>query len=198
MLARIVSGLLVAWALAGCAVQRSVDSQVESWSTLAALPQPATYRLELLPSQQQARAFDAIVPLAHAALARAGLQRDAATPRLLAEIGVRTGTARADGPWYPAGPWGGWGGGLGHGGLRAGWMLREMPPLLYRNEVSVVLRDAATQKTVYETSARSEDVWTDAPRIFGVLFDAALAGFPTPPAGPRQLRLPLAPAPAAR
>ena len=70
-------------------------------------------------------------------------------------------------------------------------MLRDMPPTLYRNEVSVVLRDAATQKTVYETSANNEDVWTDAPRIFGVLFDAALAGFPTPAAGPRQVRLPL-------
>ena len=72
-----------------------------------------------------------------------------------------------------------------------------MPPTLYRNEVSVVLRDAATQKTVYETSASNEDVWTDAPRIFGVLFDAALAGFPTPPAGARQVHLPLVPTPTA-
>jgi hypothetical protein len=77
-------------------------------------------------------------------------------------------------------------------------MLREMPPVLYRNEVSVVLRDAATQKTVYETSASNEDVWTDAPRIFGVLLDAALAGFPTPPVGPRQIRLPLLPGGASR
>ena len=68
---------------------------------------------------------------------------------------------------------------------------REMPPLLYRHEVRLVLRDAATQQTVYETSASNEDVWTDTPRIFGVLFDAALAGFPTPPAGPRQVRLPM-------
>lgn len=200
MFVRLVAVLLTALALAGCAVQRTVDSQVQSWSTLASLPQPPTYRLDLLPSQRQSRAFDAIVPMAHAALARAGLQQDDAAPRLIAEIGVRTGTALADGPWYPYGPWGGWGGGFGwghHFGMHAGWMLRDMPPTLYRNEVSVVLRDAATQKTVYETSASNEDVWTDAPRIFGVLFDAALAGFPTPPAGARQVRLPLVPTPTA-
>lgn len=194
MLLRIVGLLVAAFVLAGCAVQRTVDSQVQSWSTLTNLPDPPTYRLDLLPSQQQAHAFDPIVPMAHAALQRAGLQRDDSAPRLIAEIGVRTGTAYADGPWYPYGPWGG-GFGWGHrSGVRAGWMLREMPPLLYRNEVSVVLRDAATQKTVYETSASNEDVWTDAPRIFGVLLNAALAGFPTPPAGPRQIRLPLMPA----
>ena len=201
MFVRLVAVLWTALALAGCAVQRTVDSQVQSWSTLASLPQPPTYRLDLLPSQQQSRAFDAIVPMAHAALARAGLQQDDAAPRLIAEIGVRTGTALADGPWYPYGPWGGWGGGFGwghHSDMRAGWMLREMPPTLYRNEVSVILRDAATQKTVYETSASNEDVWTDAPRIFGVLFDAALAGFPTPPAGARQVRLPLVATPATR
>ena len=115
MFVRLVAVLLTALALAGCAVQRTVDSQVQSWSTLASLPQPPTYRLDLLPSQQQSRAFDAIVPMAHAALARAGLQQDDAAPRLIAEIGVRTGTALADGPWYPYGPWGGWGGGFGWG-----------------------------------------------------------------------------------
>jgi hypothetical protein len=70
-------------------------------------------------------------------------------------------------------------------------MLREMPPTLHRREASVVLRDAATQQVVYETSALHEDVWTDDPAIFGVLFDAALSGFPQPPAGPRQVHTPM-------
>ena len=51
---------------------------------------------------------------------------------------------------------------------------------------------------VYETSALFEDVWTDDPAVFGVLFDAALSGFPQPPQGPRQVRLPLAPTGAPR
>ncbi len=195
MFARLATLLLAAFVLAGCAVQRTVDSQVQSWSTLAALSQPTTYRLELLPSQQQERGYDAIVPLAHAALARAGLKRDDTAPRLIAQFDVRTGTSYAEGPWYPGGAWGGfgWGGGR-HGGLRAGMMLRDMPPLLYRHEVRLTLSDASSQKVVYETSASNEDVWTDVPRVFGVLFDAALAGFPTPPTGPRQIRLPLVPA----
>ena len=89
-----------------------------------------------------------------------------------------------------------WGWGPGWGGrypLRAGMMLREQPPTLQRREVSLVLRDTATQQVVYETSALHEDVWTDDPAIFGVLFDAALSGFPQPPGGPRQVRLPLVP-----
>ena len=194
MLVRIVGLLVAAFVLSGCAVQRTVDSQVQSWSTLASLPQPPTYRLELLLSQQQAQAFAPIVPLAHAALQRAGLQRDDTAPQLIAEIGVGTGTAYANGPWFAHGPWEGGLGWAHRRGFRAGWLLRDAPPLLYRNDVSVVLRDATTKKTVYETSASNEDVWTDAPRIFGVLFDAALAGFPTPPAGPRQIQLPLMPA----
>lgn len=44
-----------------------------------------------------------------------------------------------------------------------------------------MLRDAATQQIVYETSAVHEDVWTSDPAIFGILFDAALTGFPQPP-----------------
>ena len=47
----LVMGLATALA-AGCATVREVDSQVQSWSTLSALPAPPTYRLERLPSQQ--------------------------------------------------------------------------------------------------------------------------------------------------
>lgn len=180
--------------LGGCAVTRTVDSSVQSYSSLAALPAPPSYRLELLPSQQaQSDAYAPIVPLVHAALAHAGLTRDDAAPRLIAQFDVRTGTSYADGPWYPWGAWGDFGWGGRRGGLRAGMMLRDMPPLLYRHEVRLVLRDATTQKTVYETSASNEDVWSEVPRVFGVLFDAALTGFPTPPTGPREIRLPLAP-----
>ena len=54
------------------------------------------------------------------------------------------------------------------------------------------MRDANTQAVVYETSAVHEDVWVSDPAVYGVLFDAALDGFPKPPQGPRQVRLPLA------
>jgi len=177
--------------LSGCASVRVVDSQVQSWSTLTAVPAPPTYRLERLPSQQSSeKAFAPIEALAHQALQRAGLRRDDAGARLVAQVGVRASTALPDWPHYP--PMWGWGVGWnGRPSLRAGMMLREMPPTLHRREASVVLRDAATQQVVYETSALHEDVWTDDPAIFGVLFDAALSGFPQPPAGPRQVHTPM-------
>lgn len=183
---------------AGCSSVRVVESQVQSWSTLTALPAPPTYRIERLPSQQApAQAFAPIEALAHAALARTGLQRDDAQARLLVQVGVRSSQALPDWPYYP--PLGGWAGGWGwRPGLRAGVLLRDMPPTLQRREASLVLRDAPTQQVVYETSAVFEDVWADDPAIFGALFDAALSGFPQPPPGPRQVRTPLAPAGAAR
>ena len=88
--------------VAGCSTTRVVDSQVQSWSTLTTPPAPPTYRLDKLPSQQAAaQAFAPIEALAHAALQRAGLQRDDAQPRLIAEVGVRSGQALPDWPHYP-------------------------------------------------------------------------------------------------
>ena len=65
------------------------------------------------------------------------------------------------------------------------------PAPLHRRVVSIVMRDARTQEVVYETSAVHEDVWVSDPAVYGVLFDAALNGFPQPPQGPRQVRIPL-------
>lgn len=191
---------MAAAALAGCSTTRVVEGQVQSFSTLAAAPSPATYRIDRLPSQQTP-AFDAIAALAEQSLGRIGLQRDDATPKLLVQIGVQAGTVPRYDPYYgPHGfygpyPWGfggGWyGRGWGMGGL---WRMGEPTPL-HRRAVSLVMRDAATQASVYETSAVHEDVWVADPAVFGILFDAALTGFPQPPAGPREVRIPFATSP---
>lgn len=178
--------------LAGCSTQRLVDGQVQSFSTLAAVPAPATYRIERLPSQQMP-SFEPIAALADQALARAGLRRDDAAPRLLVQIGVQADAVpRYDpfgGPYGPY-PWG-FGGWYGRGwGLHGTWVFNQPTPL-HRRAVSIVMRDAATQAVLYETSAVHEDVWVSDPAVYGVLFDAALNGFPRPPQGPRQVRLPL-------
>lgn len=208
MLTRWTGLLLSTLLLSACALPRTVDSTVQTYSTLAGLPQPPTYRLMELPSQQaDPHGFAAIAPLVHAALERVGLQRDDTAPRLIAEVDVGMRTGYLQGPWYPNGPWGGgwgpgWNGSFGvaygagmgwGGGLRAGALLRDLPPTIYRHEVRLVLRDAQTQQTVYETSAFNEDVWTDTPTVFGVLLNAALMGFPHPPKGARNVRLPLRP-----
>lgn len=190
--------LAAAVALGGCASTRVVDSDVRSFSTLTALPSPPTYRLERLPSQTAyAQSFAAIEALAQQSLARVGLQRDDAHARLVLQIGAQGSYVRPDyWPYYGDPFYGRWGWGFGYGGrwgwgMGASWM--DRPPTLHRREVSLVLRDAATQQVVYETSALYEDVWTDDPAIFGILFDAALTGFPQPPAGTRKVRTTIGP-----
>ena len=91
-----------------------------------------------------------------------------------------------DGPGWGWGGWGGLGGGRGfYGGLS----MRFPPPTLYRREVGLILREAATGNVVYETRAVHEGVWTDNPAVFAAMFDAALNGFPTPPSGQRRIVL---------
>jgi hypothetical protein len=176
--------------LAGCAGPRLVESDVNSFSTLSALPSPPTYRIERLPSQEaHSAAYIPIEAQAEQALARVGLQRDDARPRLIAQIGAEGGYASPRyWPYYSDPFYGRFGWGLGYGGrwgwgMGMGWMM-DTPPTLYHRGVSLVLRDAATQQVVYETS--------------GVLFNQALSGFPQPPRGRRTIRTEVLPQSAAR
>jgi len=105
--------------LAGCPGPRRVQSDVSSYSTLTALPSPPTYRFERLPSQQaHAGAYAAIEAQAEAALAKVGLRRDDAQPRLIALLGAEGGyTMPRNWPYYSPDPfYGRWGWGLGYGG----------------------------------------------------------------------------------
>ncbi|MDD2546886.1 MAG: DUF4136 domain-containing protein [Burkholderiaceae bacterium] len=200
MTRRWISALLLglsAATLAGCSTPRVMEGAVQSYSQLAALPTPPTYRLERLPSQQQP-AFDAIAGLAMQALARVGLQADPVAPRLLVQINTQAGTTPRYDPYGAYGaPWGwGLGGGYGRGswGLSGRWRMGPPSPL-YHRAVQWVMRDAATQAIVYESSAVHDDVWVADPAVYGLLFDAALTGFPQAPAGPRQVRIPFTPPP---
>lgn len=177
--------------LAGCSGVRVIESTVQSYSTLTALPSPPTYRLEQLPSQQaDAPSFAAIAHLAEQAMARIGLRRDDATGTLVAQVRAHADATTPAGPLWPrySMHWG-FGRGVGTGfGWNSGFMMNEPYRPLYRREVSLLLRNARTHQVVYETSARYEDLWVSDPYLFGVLFDAALTGFPQPPAGPRLVR----------
>ena len=180
--------------LTGCASVREVNSTVQSYSTLETLPTPPAYKLELLPSQKDEIHFGAIEAQTQQALARVGLVRDDSQARLVVQISAVARYARDYASWpYYSSPWGprfGFGMGFGRG---VGWgfggsAMFDGPPLEYYRAVSVVMRDIKTQQIVYETSAQRQDVWTSDPAIFGVLFDAALTGFPKPPSGTRTVR----------
>jgi hypothetical protein len=173
--------ILVALCLSGCSGTRLVDSQVESFSTLKTLPTPATYRFERLPSQQaspQAQAAQsALEAMAQNAMAKAGLQAAGTAAAYTAAVSART--ERDD---YGAGVY-------GHrlnDGIFA-MPLMDFPRPYYKRELSLVLRDAKSNAVVYETRARNEGRWSDSAAIFPAMLDAALQGFPQPPAGPRRV-----------
>lgn len=189
-----IAALAATALLAGCSTVREVNSTVQSFSSLPGTPVPPTYRLETLPSQQGQMNFPAVEAQAQHALARVGMIRDDSRPSLLVQISAVARYARdyASWPYYDPywGPRWGWGMSYGRGwGMGfGGSMMFDGPPLEYYRAVSIVMRDIKTQQIVYETSAQRQDVWTDDPAIFGILFDAALTGFPKPPQGKRNVR----------
>lgn len=186
-----------AW-LTGCASgPREIATSVQSYASMSAVALPATYRMELLPSQSQRQSFARVEAAAEAALHRVGLTRDVRPDlaRLVVQVGATASQGRA---WHPAyddyymyGPRFGWG--VGYGGrwgstFGMNWMLRDYPPMVQYRAVKLVLRDQQTQQIVYETSAEYDEVQVDDGVIWGLLFDAALTGFPDPPQGERQVR----------
>lgn len=177
--------------LTGCASTRLVDSDVQSFSQLAGAPARATYSFERLPSQQaQGAQQSAVEDQARLALAKVGLRQDSAAPFYRVQAHARTDLLAYPDYWDgPGWGWGGWGGLGGGRGFYGGLSMRFPPPTLYRREVGLILREAASGTVVYETRAVHEGVWTDNPAVFAAMFDAALNGFPTPPTGPRRIVL---------
>jgi hypothetical protein len=186
--------------LTGCASMRLIDSDVIS---VAAVPpglslQGAKYRFERLPSQVHNPEAGLAEQQAQAAMTAVGLVRDDAAATLSVMVGF-SGTQYLADPWgRPLGtgwtPYGsialgsGWGRGFGsHMGLGVG--MRFPPPTHYSREVSVVMRDLKSGQVVYETRASHSGPWSDSVPIFATLFQAALANFPNPPAGPRRVNI---------
>ncbi|MFC5500380.1 DUF4136 domain-containing protein [Caenimonas terrae] len=194
---RLAGLVLAAAALAGCATSFVVDSNVQSFSSLAALPAQPTYRFDRLPSQQAFQFQGQIEAMADPALFKAGLRRDDAAPQLGVQVTARV--QRVLSPWAWADPWDEWGGLPGwhpwHGAF--GPFPRAEQPW-YHREVGIVVRELPTGRVVYETHAVSDGPWSDNAAVFPAMFDAALQGFPSAPAGVRQVNVTVGPPAAAR
>jgi hypothetical protein len=187
----LLAAVAAALALAGCATGYLLDNQVQSFSQLQSLPAPASYRFERTLSQQADPAQQALEALADPALYRAGLRRDDAAPRYSVQVAARTErrlSPYAD-PWDPWGGWGGWGLGFGgrHFGMGIGGPWPRTDAYWFHREVSVTVRELASNKVVYETHAVNDGPWLDNNAVLPAMFDAAMQGFPNPPAGPRRV-----------
>ena len=162
--------------LAGCAVPRMIDSDVQSFVGTASAVTGATYKFERLPSQANNPAQDQIEALATDALAKAGLQRSNTSPRYLAQVGLSVEGMRnpnyrpprsrlvlgTNGIWYE----------------QALYMDMENP--WYRHQVHVLLREAASGHVAYETTATFEGPWNDTLNLLPPILEAALRDYPMP------------------
>ena len=197
-MARLVGVPVLAGALlAGCATGYLLDNNVQSFSSLpalAALPSSPTYRFERLPSQQASPGQAQLEALADPALFKAGLRRDDAAPHYSVQVSARVQPVLS--PW--ADPWSGWGGGWsgwsggfgGRGfGVGFGGPFPRMERPWFLREVGVVVRELPSNRVVYETHAGNDGPWGDNASVLPAMFEAALQGFPSPPAGLRRINV---------
>lgn len=192
--------------LTACAGVRQIDADVESAAVAApaasagaAALAGAHYRFEQLPLQTGQPGTARVQALAQAALARAGLVRDDAAARITVQASAHV-TPQWVNPWgdpyygWDDG-WGFWPGrfyfGLGTGSFYGGAWMWDTPTRYYASRVSLIMRDARSGQVLYETRAQHDGARGASDTVLQALFDAALQGFPTPPAGWRRVVIPL-------
>ena len=186
--------------LTGCAGLRVVESDVTAfYNWNAAPPAPGTpYRFERLPSQQAIGAQqDPIEGMARNALARVGMELNPATARY--SVQVRVGTHVIEQTAYGNGydgfgfatPGVFLGGGNRGAGFGLSFPIGGYSNTYYRRELTLLVRDLSTSQVVFETRAVNDGVQNETLAVLSSMMDAALQGFPQPPAGPRRISVPV-------
>ncbi len=207
------TGLIaLAATLTGCATGPvQVTSDVQTFSSIATVTPPATYRFERLPSQQGGQGAantgqQLLEQLAEPALAKIGLMRDDAKAQYNVQVNATLKSVVFGNDFYGYPYWGyprvsmfygrgGWWPGYGYGpGM--GWAYADTYPRDVQREISVVLRDASSGSVVYETRANNYGLYGNDGIVLPLMFEAALSGFPQPPQGIRRVTVtPPAPPP---
>jgi hypothetical protein len=182
--------VFILFILTGCASTRLVDAQVNSFAPQK-IAAGATYQFERLPSQAaNAANQDKLEALTQQALSKVGLTKgDAAPLRVQVTAAQRQETLLTDdGMRFGVGL--GWV--FGHGGMGLGHHGTLFPGLdsqpNYWRQVSLIMRDH-NGNVLFESHASNDGPWSDSVTVFGALLDAALEGFPQPPAGVRRVNI---------
>ena len=185
---------LLMLALTGCSGMRVVDSDVHAYTTAQSVSVPASYRFELLPSQQAlpAQRF-ALQDMVQAELGKVGMRRDDVAPQYSVRFDLRI-HRDARSPWSDPGHAAGF---LfaypvvtPHGVVyqyRMPLFVMETP--WYRREVSLLMRRLSDGVLVFESNARSDGIWADDEAVLPAMFEAALRDFPNPPQGLRRVNI---------
>ena len=193
---KLLGCLAVIVLLPGCAATH-LDANVHTVGNWPSGRTPDTFAFQRLPSQQaHAKEQDRREAEATAAMVRAGFKPASAdSADVLVQVAARTieGTAWLGDPMF-MGPTMGFYGGrwAGRGwGYGAGWgvgFANAVPFNAY--EVAVLIVDARTQQTLYESRARSDGTWSDK-QGWMALFEAALRDFPFNAVSPRRVTVDL-------
>lgn len=185
--------LIATLLLSACSGMRLVDSDVTAFSAwTAAPPAPgARYRFERLPSQQSANTQqDRIEALATTSLSKVGMALSPADARFSVQVLLVTEIVQR----YPEPGFGFGGPGVSIGGGSRGTSIGLSFPIgfgesYYKRTVSILMRELASQKVVFETRALHDGPWGDAFSVLPAMLDSALLGFPQPPAGTRRINV---------
>jgi hypothetical protein len=169
--------LLVPLLLAGCAMPRMIDSDVNSFAGTAPAVRGASFRFDRLPSQQNTGGVqDRIEAITQTALEHVGLTRNDAAPRYLVQVQFSAETMRnpyyrprtrlvvgADGRIYEEWP-----------------LFPDLNTPWFRHSVKLVLRDSGNGQAAYETTAVFDGPWSDTLNLLPPMLEAALQDYPQP------------------
>jgi len=192
VLGKVLRSALIPMALllSGCTGMRVIDSQVNSFAPQAVAP-GSSYQFERLPSQMADPVHQArLEKLAELALGKVGLRRQNNAP-LSVQV---TAVQRQENTVSQGGVGIGWGLGwvFGNGAISVGnrggmfpWVETQTS---YWRQVSLMIRNASGA-VVFESHASHDGIWSDSDAVLAAMLDAALQGFPTPPAGVRRVNI---------
>jgi len=169
---------LIPLLLAGCALPRMIDSQVQSYVGSTPAVTGASFRFDRLPSQQdRAGTQDQIEAFAQSALEQVGMVRSDAAPRYLVQVLLAVQTVRN--PYYrPPSPRLLLG---ADGRIYEEWpIFMNMETPWFRHGVKVLLRDTGSGQVAYETTAVFDGPWADTLNLLPPMLEAALKDYPQP------------------